>query len=375
MKKIVLCFLICVHAVAIFSQKDEAYARQLLNEGMQLMDNGKLDAAIERIIEAKKHGESDFIYDYEIGLAYVWKGDYKTASKYYKNTLKFPNATDQCWQMLGNCYSMMDNPKKAMSVYKKGLKKFPNSGRLYLEQGVVRMKQERYNEAIYFWEKGVDVEPTYGSNYHRMSFIFLHSENEVWGMLYGEILANLEPDSERSEYIRSLMYNTMVSEIQPTDDGYSVSFHTSNILNFSEDMKRVTYVSLDQLFPWGLFAYEPALLLAIAAASPEKINLESINRLRHNFILFYFDEEKGAQQSNVIFDFHKKMIDAGMFEAYNYWLFSPGAPEEFDQWYEENKILWEDFVDWYAENEMTINHQTKFLRTHMKMVIQSNKEE
>ncbi len=184
-KKIIFpIIVICILPLSSIAQKDQAQAERLTEEAVELMDNGQLDEAILLLEQAKSLGEKSHIYDYEIGLAYVWKDDYVTAIKYFKKCIKFSDATDQSWQMLGNSYSMNGDKEKDMKTYQNGLKKFPNSGRLYLEQGVVMFMQELYDKAIEYWEQGVNVDPTYASNYHRLAYIFMLTDFEIWGLLY-----------------------------------------------------------------------------------------------------------------------------------------------------------------------------------------------
>jgi tetratricopeptide (TPR) repeat protein len=340
------------------AQKDQEKADQLLEEAVELMDNGKLDEAIALLEEAKSLGKKSHIYDYEIGLAYVWKDDYATAIKYYEKCIKYPDATDQSWQMLGNSYSMNGDKKKAMKTYQKGLKDFPNSGRLYLEQGVVMFMQELYDEAIGYWEQGIGVEPTYASNYHRLAYIFMLTENEVWGLLYGEILANLEPMSDRSLDIREMMYQTLETEITFNDSGGTVSLCKNVLYVTPETLKNPDELKL----PWCALVYEPLIILSTLGSN--EINLKTINDIRHTFIDLYWEKGFNTEYPNTLFDYQKAMIDANVFEAYNYWLFAPGAQDEFEQWLEDNEPKWDAFVEWFMENDILLNNETMFLRSN-----------
>ena len=59
----------------------------------------------------------------------------------------------------------------------------PTSGKLYLELGGMYLHTKEYDKAISYYEKGIDVEPGYPSNYYRLAKIFLNSDEEVWGMI------------------------------------------------------------------------------------------------------------------------------------------------------------------------------------------------
>ncbi len=73
-------------------------------------------------------------------------------------------------------------------MYKQGIKKFPSSGELYNEYGeMLWVKQDP--EAIRFWEKGIEVDPNYSSNYYNASkyyYLYLRQsvESDLWRNFY-----------------------------------------------------------------------------------------------------------------------------------------------------------------------------------------------
>ena len=48
-----------------------------------------------------------------------------------------------------------------------------------------------------------------------------------------------------------------------------------------------------------------------------------------------------------LLEFQKRIIDAGHWDAYNYFLFSPCYPEEFEKWFETHDKELEKFVNWF----------------------------
>lgn len=327
--------------------KDKAF--KLGQEAIELMDAGKVEESIELLKEAQVLDPENYNYPYEIGLANFRLGNYAEALKVYKKVIKYDNITDQCYQMLGNAYDLNGKRKQAIQVYKDGLEKFPKAGNLYYELGIV---QETLGESMYYFEEGINVDPTYATNYYIASKVFLlHSDNELWGMMYGEVLRNLEPDSDRSKEIAKMMYDTYVSEITIDGDDRKVSF-ASNQINISDPA--------NFKLPYGLMVYEPTL--AIAAASVDTINLQAINQIRTTFIEQYKENEMAAEYENIIFDWHQNLIDNGYFECYNYWLLSQGNIEEFQNWYLDNTDKFKEFLTWFFNNPMQIDDDHKFVR-------------
>ena len=63
-------------------------------------------------------------------------------------------------------------------------------------------------QAIPYYEKGIEMAPEYPSNYYRLARIYCNSENEIWGVIYGEIFMNLERNTQRTREISALLYQT-----------------------------------------------------------------------------------------------------------------------------------------------------------------------
>ncbi len=84
------------------------------------------------------------------------------------------DADEQCYQILGMALKAVDERKEADKMYKRGIKKFPGSGELYNEYGEM-LWANKDAEAIRFWERGIEVDPSYSSNYYNASkFLLLY---------------------------------------------------------------------------------------------------------------------------------------------------------------------------------------------------------
>lgn len=342
----------------LFCQTDKESAYQLKNDAIELMDNGSPDEAISLLEKAKKLDPDSYIYDYEMAYAYSIKKDYIKGIESVKKTLKYKDANDACYQMLGNLYDYNGDHVNAIKTYDKGLKKFPDSGRLFLEKGVVTGIQGNLDGALSLFEAGIKAEPTYSSNYYRATQLFCSSDEKVWGMIYGEIFLNLEPGSERSSEISKLLYDTYKSQIKFTSDtSITVSFCKNATINISiSDLKHLEEFKL----PFGPLIYEPTLLLSIVGH--DSISLSSLDKIRANFVDNYYEKKHNEKYPNVLFDFQRELKALGFFQVYNYWLLSAGEPGIFSAWQEENNDIWARFVDWFNHNGLALDTNNKFTR-------------
>ena len=357
MRKLIIVFSILVSSLMTFGQSgsDKEKALEFGMEAIKIMDEGKYDEAIELLRKAEKLDPERIDYPYEIAYALYSQKEYKKAIKELKKTVIHKDATDQHFQLLGNCYDNIKKPEEALKVYKQGLEKFPNSGKLYLEQGIVEYFRENYDNAIGYWEKGVEVDPTFSSNYYWLGKIFSYTDERIWSVLYGEVFINLERNSKRTIEMSAILYDTYKKSINVTSD-------TSGGVSFSKIM--TVDPTKEFKIPFQMtFGLTMTMSLALEIISNEtEISISSINNLRQNFISNWFDQKREKDYPNLLFDFHKQLKEKGYFEAYNYWFLMKGNEDEFGKWYENNETKFNEFADWFNENPLIVNENNYFSR-------------
>jgi len=335
----------------LFAQSKDEKIMNVLREAIPLMESGKIEESIKVLEKAQKQDPSVFDYPYEIGYAYYLKQNYKEAIKILSKLTTHKDVSEVLFQLLGNSYDMSGDSKKALEVYQTGLKKFPNSGSLYLEQGNVFFMQKKYEEAMAYYEKGMEVQPEFPSNYYRATLIFCNSSEEIWGMIYGEIFMNLERGSKRTAEISKLLYDTYKQGITiKNGEEISVSFSQNMVIADAKDVK----------MPFSMI-YET--LLGTAVIPYKSIDINSLDKIRGDFLTNYFQQGNSKTYPNVLFDFQKKVTDAGHSEAYNHWILMKGDEETFKKWAEKNEQKLDDFVAWFKNNKLTLDATHKFLRT------------
>lgn len=352
MKVILILFSFFPMTSLLFAQSDadKIEARKLGMEAIQMMDKGEVENSLPLLAKAEKLDPGNVNYPYETAYAHYMLQDYKKANKLLIELVDHPDVSSAVFQLLGNSYDILEQREKAMETYKKGLELFPTAGNLYLEIGVVHMSNEEMNEALNSFERGIYFDPAFASNYYWAARFYLGSDEEVWGMLYGEIFINLERGSKRTSEISELLYNTYKREIQFDGDQASVSFSKNSTISVGENG--------EMKMPFALMVYEPTLMLSII--EEKEINLESLHRIRSKFVQSYFDGNQKDDYPNILFDYQKEMRDLGYFEAYNYWLLMKGDEAAFTSWQERNQVAFEEFITWYINNPLTLDQNRRF---------------
>lgn len=354
MRKITLLLLLSIcMGQAVVAQADRDTADARYKTAIAMMEDGKPAAAIPLLEEAIQLNPKEWAYYYEIAYSKYMLQDYNGVVDILKKLVKRKDINSRVYQLLGNAYDMSGKRDKALEAYDKGLKVFPGAGNLYLERGVMEVSAKDYTKAMGYFEKGIAVDPMFPSNYYWASKIFLGTQDEVWGMIYGEIFLNLERGSKRTDEISRQLYLTYKGEIQFKDDtSVTVSFCKQNALAVSADGKFH--------LPFGTGVYEPLLMLSLTG---EKIiSLPSLNRIRTRFVENYQTMPWAKNFPVVLFDYEQQVKEAGFLEEYNYWILAEGDEKQFEEWRGEHKKEWEEFITWFKKNPLKITGENVFYR-------------
>lgn len=336
------------------AQSDKDIAFQKAQAAITLMDSGHYDQSIEMLRECIKLDPDNFDYPYEIGFAYYLKGEYLTAISTLEKYKLHKNVTDQCFQLIGNAYDLLNDTTNAFKAYLEGIDKFPNSGRLFLEYGNVYWRLEKYNDALPYYEAGIQADPFFPSNYYRAAILYCSSNNVLWGMMYGEIFMNLERNSDRTREMSERLFYAYRDAIVFGDSSTSVNLCNNTIRLDEKGVKEMK----KGIMPLCL-EYAAAMSVGVAL-SKDSINLAELVRIRQQTLNTYYQMDLHKHHDVAIFDFQKKLSDLGHYDAYNYWLFMMGDPDGFDKWVAKNQAIWDSFANYFNPNPFEFSEKEAF---------------
>jgi tetratricopeptide (TPR) repeat protein len=254
--------------------------------------------------------------------SYYFKRDYDKALPGVKAILDRDDADVVCYQLAGNVYKALEQVKDAERTYKSGLKKFPKSGALYSEYGELLWAKNDFS-AIDIWEKGIKEDPSSAGNYYNAALYYYYTKDKVWTFIYGEIFVNMESLTERAAAMKQLLL-----------DGYKQKlFADADLLKDAEKNKNnFTKAYLECMNKQSSIANQG-------------LTTETLTMIRTRFILDWFAKYADTYPFK-LFDYQRQLIQEGMFNAYNQWLF--GAIENlsvYDNW---NKMHTDEFNSFTA---------------------------
>lgn len=282
-------------------------ADSLHSVAKQFMRNGDYPNAIIVLTNALKKDPADLEIQKDLAFTYYLQRNYSAAVESGRKLIERKDADEQSYQILGMAYKAIDEKKEADRMYKQGIKKFPSSGELYNEYGEM-LWVNKDAEAIRFWEKGIEVDPNYSSNYYNASKFYYFTYDKVWSLIYGEIFINLESYSRRTPEIKSLLV-----------DGYKKLYI---------DLKSPKATSNKNPF---VMAYL-TIMNGQAASVSMGVTPESLGILRSKFILEWF-EKYGEKYPFRLFEYQRQLLKESLFDAYNQWAFGAAMSlSSFQSW-------------------------------------------
>jgi len=331
----------------VFAQENPA-AKEI-NEAIKEMDAGNFSQSRVILEGVLQQDSSNYDAWYEYAYSYYMQKDYAKAVQIMQTQTDHPEATDQLWQMIGNSQDIMGNPDEALATYTKGMERFPHSGRLYVESGNIFLIKGETEKAIPYYEKGIQMAPEFPSNYYRLARIYCNSENEIWGVIYGEIFINLERNTQRTREMSAILYQTYQNAFLFGKDGVGTSF--------AQDMS-----------PFSM-AFESTMANAAALyqldSKKASINVASLLSIRKEFMRSWLQSESAKQFPVQLFEFWQSIDDMNFFECYHYWVFSQAPNEQFEKWRKANETNFGYFVKWYNPNPIVITEANYFSRSKM----------
>ena len=147
-------FLLLVLIIAVCSLQAQEQTAQVMQENARtLMQGGDFDNAIILYEKAKQKDPNNIDIQKDLCYTNFLKRDFSRAIEVGKDMVDNPNADPQAFQILGLAYKAIASYKDAGVLYRKGLKKFPNSGVIYNEYAENYALDNEIDEAITQWKK------------------------------------------------------------------------------------------------------------------------------------------------------------------------------------------------------------------------------
>ena len=282
---------ICLLSVFCWGQD----AKELHETAKTYMRQGDYANASLVLTRALQQDPQNIKISKDLALDYFLQKENAKAVDVIKPLLDRDDVDYQIYQIAGKIYKALNDVKEAEKLYKKGIKKFPGSGPLYNDYGETLWSQGDVT-AIKQWERGIEKDPQYSGNYYNAAHYYYFSTDKIWSIIYGEIFLNLETFTTRTAEMKGIMlenYKKLFNNLDAPKTG-----HEKN--NFEQSYKEDIYKQSE---------------IASTGITPETLIM-----IRTRFLLEWFHQNPDKYPFRLL-DFHKELLQEGLFEAYNQWIF------------------------------------------------------
>lgn len=313
-------------AAAADAPADDAMA--LVREGVRLHDAGKYDEAIAKYRAALAIDPGNVDATYEIAYAEFALGRYDDCVATAKPLLDRAGGLKAAvYVVLANCHDLAGDPKKALRLFEKGMKEFPEDAVLAFNAAVTHARREEWTEARKLFQRAIENDP-----FHRSAHLNLGVAYRVGGYRVQAILA----------YLRFLSLETEGARAQGAAN--EVLFLLG--AGFSKTGEREHRIELNLDLPADEGDYRSTELVRALGSSiveTEEYQDKSAGEklvYRIDSLLASIDEGSGDRGRDfaraTYMPFVRALRDAGMLETFVYRFFAPVGPPELAEWLDQH---------------------------------------
>lgn len=404
-KNIYKIFLILLLTTNIFSnnlnsknidteETNKKESESLMFEAITFMNGGEFEKAIVLIEKAILLEPDNFEYQYERALANFKLKKYEKAIEELEKLTYDIKANENVYQLLGASYDFLGKKEDVFRILNIGLKKFPNSGRLYYELGITEYGMQKEKNAIENWEIGVNKDPNYFNNYYQLLSYYKNTDNKIWALLYSEIFLNLSQNMQKSQEASKLLYDLYQNNLYKIDNSKSIESNNIQITdidtinlnkkNKNEKKKKQNILTDKKIFNYGLrltdksnsdvLAIELNNIMDLALnnllsfkqnskyLNDDKLTIEGIIKLREEFLKLWEESNIKTKYPIYLLEYSSKIIKESNFDTYSYFILAEGNPDEVEKWSRKNTKSVNNFIKWQSKNPFIIEKNTNFTK-------------
>lgn len=318
MNKLLFSLVLLFISTGAFSQEPDA--AQLHETAKQFMRSGDWSNAVLVLNKALTKEPDNIAIQKDLALTYYYQRDFAKGKATIKPLVEREDADVQVYQIAGNIYKALQEAKDAEKMYRKALKKYPNSGALYAEFGELLWMMNENFACIEQWELGIKTDPGYSGNYYYAARYYFFTIDKVWALIYGEMFVNMESYSSRTAEIKNLLL-----------DSY----------------KKFFVVDPKAKPPKNKNEFSDAFMAVMnqnSSVISSGITTETLTMLRTRFLLDW-NKQYAAKFPFRLFEHQKQLLQEGMFDAYNQWIFeAAGDLAKYDSWTKLNTEQYNEFT-------------------------------
>lgn len=315
--------------------------RQLIREGVALHDKGDYAGAISRYEAVLRENPGNVLALYEMAFSYFVKKDYRKSIEVgYKAAEYKSNLLGALYIQIGSSYDELGEPKKAVEIYKAGLKVEPANALLHYNLAITYARTEKRDEALTELKKSAMLDPAHPSSQLALSKAFQEGSYKIPALLAAYRFLILEPRTNRSDSALRLVQTTMQAGVLPGKNSNDITIR----VDMSPQKKDEGDFSSVEMF-MGL-----AKAGNYIEKNKNKSEMELLAMNLSSLIAFLSESTKKSDQSKFTWKYYVpyfiEMKDKGHVEAFLYYTHQRSNVAGVGDWLERNQAKIVAFLVW-----------------------------
>lgn len=310
LKNILPLLLTLATAVCVIPATGQQSVRQLRETALAFQRQGDYANTLLVLGTALQQEPKNIELLTDLSHTFYLQGQYARASDAVRPLLDREDADERTFQVGGNIFKAMGDAASCEKMYKKAIKKFPESGVLLCEYGEILLSMKEPAKAFALWERGILSDPSHSGNYYHASKYHYFRGEKVWSIVLAETFLSLESYSVRSAEIKEQLL-----------DSYKRFFIPDAVSAQSEPRRPSPFEE----------AFRSTLMRQAPLAS-RGIDVNRLIMIRTRFILDWY-QGPGTRFPHNMIEQQRQMLRDGHYESYNQWLFGAASNmTEYRNW-------------------------------------------
>lgn len=219
-------------------------SRVLIDEGVELHDQGKYKEAIAKYNEALSSDQQNVHALAEKAYSQMGMGEYKAAIATCKKALKIKTEDKEALKLIyityGNALDLAGKPKDAVKIYDKGLKEYPGFYSISYNKGITLSGIKDWDGAIECFQQSAQARPNHSSTFLALGRMSVFKEQNIPALLSYLRFHIIEPDSPRARDNFKFIQELMFFNVQKTgDNSISISLPSESLEEMGSENKTV----------------------------------------------------------------------------------------------------------------------------------------
>jgi tetratricopeptide (TPR) repeat protein len=176
-------------------------------QGIQFYQQKKFDKAIEAFQTALKYAPDFAEGYYNLGLAYLYKGDLNNAIINMEKAIKIKPDFIEAYFGLGQAYVNKGNEEKAIEIYKKASDINPNNAKVYVNLGALYFSIKKDDLAIESLLKAKELDPSLPNTYYQFGLLYLRKRDIKKSVENFKKFLELAPNAPEAEAVKAILHD------------------------------------------------------------------------------------------------------------------------------------------------------------------------